>query len=266
MTTATARRASARAKTTTHALPNAPQPPKPLSRDEINEYLAYACSALIERRDELVAALREMAATYETIDDDDTLGVVAENMRMANTLRRSADDTRKQQKDPFLSGGRTVDLWFSTFGQPLSDVCEPIQRAMDAYGKRKLAAQRAAAEAERARAQAEADRQAERAAQRMTSEALNAAALAAQEADRAEIKANARPAELTRTRGDYGAVASVRSTWSWEITDIAAVPRQYMIVSPDSIKEAAKQRDPSGKPVAEIPGIRWVEQTRMGVR
>jgi hypothetical protein len=248
------------------ARPNVPTPPKPLSRSEINDHLAYTCARLIERCNELVQAMREVATAYPTIDDDEALGIAAENMRMAQALRKSSEDTRKAEKDPFLVGGRTVDAWFASFLQPLTDACDPVQKAMNAYGQRKLEAQRAAAEAERKRAAEEAQRQAERAAQRMTDEALTTAAEAAKEADRAEARALARPAALTRTRGDYGAVASVRSSWGWEVVDEAAIPREFFTLDPDKVKLAAKDRDPSGKPVAEIPGLRWVEKSVMGVR
>lgn len=250
---------------------NAPPPPSPLTTAEINDYLDYTSEALITRREKIIAALQATAFAYPTIDDDRALGEAAENIRMAAALTRSAEDKRKEVKKPFLDGERTVDSWFKNFSTPLTQAMTKLQVIMNDYGARKLAAARLAAEQERRRAQAEADRLAAIAAAQLrkgqdADKTLARAAIAAHAADTAQDRTDARPADLTRTTGDYGATASVRQTWGWEIEDIDAIPRQYLQVNPDAIKAAAKQRSASGKPVAVIPGIRWTATTKVGVR
>jgi hypothetical protein len=257
------------------ALRNSPAPPAPLTPADITRYLNYACDDLRDRRDELVKALVKTFASYPRIADDreDILGLCAENMRMALALGRTAEDERTTNKAPFLTGGRAVDTWFKAWAAPLLRAMEPVQAAMDDFGVRKLAREQAEALAAKALADAEADRAADAAAAALragrpdeASAALDRVTDAAQAAEHADERANAKPADLTRSYGAFGAVASVRQTWGWEVTDINAVPRPYLMVNPDMVKAAAKGRDAGGRPIAVIPGIKWVPTTKMGVR
>lgn len=250
---------------------NAPPPPAPPNRAEITRYLDYFCERLKARRDELVKALKDNAQKYPVINDDDTLGMVAENIKMVGDLQRAAEKQRVEHKAPYLEGGRTVDSWFKAWEGPLDLAIAPVQKAMNEYGEREIARQRAAAEAERVAAQAEADRLADLAAAelrkgRAAGAMLDLAGDAAGAADDAEARANARPADLTRTYGTFGAVASAREHWKWRVTDLKKVPRSHLMVDPDKVKLSAKARDASGKPTAVIAGIEWYAETTMGVR
>lgn len=253
---------------------NTPAPPRPLDAIEINDYLAYIGEALIQRRDALVAALRNMAAASPTIEDDEVLGDIAENMRMAAALSRTGEDRRKETKEPFLLGGRVVDAWFKRWLEPLSNAMAPVQSAMNDYAARKLAAARAVAAHEAARRLAIAEAAAQEAAAAMRARApdvaviaaLDQAASAERDVAAAEARAMARPADLTRSYGTYGAVASVRQSWAWRVDDPALVPRHYLMLDDDKIRQAAKQRDASGRPVVVIPGVSFYPVTKMGVR
>jgi hypothetical protein len=250
---------------------NTPLPPKPLNPDEITAWLDYLNDALRSRRDEVVSALRMTAEMVTEIEDDELLGEVAENVRMASAFSRTCDERRTVNKRPFLDGGRAVDAWFKQFVLPLDDARFPCQRLMDNYGARKLARERAAAEAVWAAAAAEAEAATAYAAAaldagRPAGEALDRAATAQAAAAAAQGWVDARPAELTASRGAYGAAVSVRETWYWEITDADAVPKSLMMVDPEKVKLAGKERDASGRPVAVIPGISWVSRTTVGVR
>jgi len=254
---------------------NAPQPPAPLTPKEIADYLEYSLDSLLERRVEILTALKDTAKVTR-IDDDDTLGNVAENVKMALALDKTAEARRKENKEPFLLGGRAVDGWFKSFAAPIEAAVTPIRAVMDDYGKRKLARERAAAEAARKLAEAEAARAAEFAAALMAQNkesefgslewAFDAAQSRADEATRAAALADGKAADLTRHTGVYGTTTSMRSTWGWDITDAAAIPRSFLKIDEDAIKEAAKQRDTRGKPIAVIPGLAWVENLKVGIR
>jgi hypothetical protein len=249
---------------------NAPLPPAPLSSAEIDAYLDYALAQLIERRDTLVAALQATVTAIPVINDDDTLGDVGENMRMALALRRTGEDRRKEHKEPFLLGGRTVDAWFKSFDRPLTLPMAAVQAIMDDYGARKLAAARLKAEAEAKRLQDEADRAAAAAAKALdkgktADTLLDRAAEAAKQADAAEAVASGKAAGLTRARGTFGATMSMRTTWGYE-ADVNEVPRHYLMVDDDAIKAAMKARDAAGRPTAVIPGVKWIPTNKMGVR
>jgi ribosomal protein L9 len=246
------------------------QPPAPLTSIEIVAFLNDALAGLTTRRNDVIAALLAGSKAHPVINDDETLGSVAENVRMASTLLRTSDQRRKEQKEPFLEGGRTVDGWFKTFLAPLSKAIAPVQAAMDEYGARKLKIARADAERKRLAAEAEATRATQAALTAKTPEdsetAWDLAADAAARAEQANKKAAVRPAAMTRTHGTYGAVSSVRSSWRWEITDAALIPRAYLTTDEAAIREAGRARDASGKPIVVIPGIAWVETTKVGVR
>ena len=244
---------------------NTPPPPRPLSAGEIEAYLDYALASLLERRDSLVAVLKASAVTIPRIDDDDTLGDVGENMRMASALGRTAEDRRKEHKEPF---GRTVDSWFKEFIRPLGEPMAAVQRIMDDYGARKEAAARRAAEIAAQKLQDEADRAAAKAAKALDKGAaaetlLDRAAAAAEKAAEAQALAEGKAADLTRVRGTFGATVSMRTTWSYEVTDKNALPMRYLMPDDAAIREALKARDASGRPTAVIPGLKWVKQSSM---
>lgn len=251
---------------------NAPPPPAPPQTPaQIAAYLDYALEELKRRRADVIAALENNLAHHPTIEDDETLEVMAENVRIANALSRTGKDRHKQYKEPHLTAGRAVDTWFRTWAEPLERALNPVQLAMNDYGNRKLARQRAAAQAERIRADQEAARLADIAARalergRPADIALDDAAEAAARADEAADRANARPADLTRVYSAYGAVASVRETWGWEVENFDLIPRHYLMLNEDMVKAAGKKRDASGKPSTVIPGIRWISKTKVGVR
>jgi hypothetical protein len=255
---------------------NAPPPPAPLTPEQIAAYLDYAMAALLDRRAEVIAALDASAKAHPTIDDDDTLDLVAENVRMANKLVSASEDKRKTEKAPFLTGGRAVDGWFTAFGIPIIEARKPVQAAMTDYGTRVEAERRAiaieaqriadAAAAQAAAAAADLLARATPPVERELNQTFDAAAAAAREAEKAAALANARPADLTRSTGLYGATTSMRVTWKWRVTDAALIPRAYLEVSPTAILAAAKERDASGKPTAVIPGVEFYSERSMGVR
>jgi hypothetical protein len=250
---------------------NAPPPPEPLSVAQINDYLEYQGETLRSRRDEIIRALASNLRKYPAIGDDEALGVVAENMRMATALARTAEERRVEHKAPFLAGGRTVDGWFKKLLEPLQKQMAAVQSVMNDYAAEKLRRERAAAEAERLRLAAEAEQESRRAAAALerggdVDEALDRAAEAGAAADAAAERATGRAADLTRTHGVFGAVASAREKWKWRVINIDLVPRKYLTLDDAAINAAGKKRDASGKPVEVIPGIEWYSEVSMGVR
>jgi len=248
---------------------NAPLSPAPPTVQQVIDYLEYQLVELISRRDQLVTALSE----WTGISDDENLGRCAETVRSARAWLRTSKDRHDEYKRPYLQDGKAVDAWFANKGIPLGTQLERVQKLMDTYGAKKEAEERrkrqkeAEEAAERAR---KANISAAKAVQRNllgddVSEKLETAARAVEEADLAQQAARAPSADLTRTRGDYGAVASMRTNWTYEVTDFAAVPDEHKIINGSSISAAMKRRDATGKPTAVIPGIRWVAQRKMGV-
>jgi hypothetical protein len=250
-------------------LPNTPPPPVPLTTGQIIEHLEYVLEPLLRRRDRIVAALLATAAAYPEILDDEAMGEAGENLRMVSALTRLSEDRRKEHKDPYWSGGRTVDAWFKNFFAPLNDAKAPVQRAADAYAAMVVRREREATAAAAAAARQAADRAAEAAALAIEERReIDAQGLveAAREADRLQAQADARPAEMSRTHGEYGAVISARSTWRFKVIDLAQVPREYLMIDTNALKAAMADRDAAGRPTAVIAGVEWVEDISAGVR
>lgn len=77
--------------------------------------------------------------------------------------------------------------------------------------------------------------------------------------------ATARPADLSRTRGDMGSVASLKQTWAFEVTDITKVPAHMLMVNEAAVKAHVKARL-KDQPPAPVAGIRFYTQASATVR
>jgi hypothetical protein len=81
------------------------------------------------------------------------------------------------------------------------------------------------------------------------------------ERDRARVFEDKEP-----VRGQFGATASVRETWGYEIEDITKVPAEYLTVDAKMVRAVLADRDPKTKvPRRKIPGIRWVRSQQLAV-
>lgn len=201
-------------------------PPDPITI--LRNDLAEKAVGLIMRRKEIEARLPHVP---ERIDDDETAGKVADFIKVAMAAHKAAEGMRVAEKEPHLAAGRAVDGFFkSELTDPLEKVKKALEPRLTDYQRRKAEEERRLRlEAERV-AREEADRRAREAAAAaasMQTEADLPAAIAAEEqahiaqADvaQAERASGAKSAELSRARGEYGAVASLRETWVGEIVD-----------------------------------------------
>lgn len=94
-----------------------------------------------------------------------------------------------------------------------------------------------------------------REATKSASVARDRAAVATQGRNTTARAAGASTADLSRTRTDLGAVASLRTTWTYDITDRAAVPRLYLEVYEPAIVAAIKAATVDGKCDLKIEGV-----------
>lgn len=201
------------------------QPPSEI--EILRQKLAEETAALAKRRDDLLAGV---ARAPLTIEDEETCGKVADLIKLITACHKSAETMRVGRKEPFLEAGRAVDGFFKKITEPLEKAKDSVQKRLTAYQRQKAEEERRRREDEARRAAEEAERQrkaAEEAAKTIETEehldaAIGADALARQktaDAIEAQRAADAKAAELSRTRGDYGAVASLRTVWVGEIED-----------------------------------------------
>ena len=198
----------------------------PEDANPLQDRLAEDHGDLIARRDELLASA---ARTPDVVEDDEMNKRFATLAKLLAALVKKSETSRVGEKEFFLDGGRQVDGWFKQITDPAKKAKASIETRQTEW-QRKVAAEERRRRAEEERlAREEADRLAKEAAERekvlKDAKGLDAAVAAAElakqaaaDAEAAAKAAAAKPADLSRTRSDEGAVASLH-TW-WDFRDI----------------------------------------------
>lgn len=201
-------------------------PPDLLTGDMLREKLRDENMALLKRRDELLAGVDRIPE----ITNDEIAGRVGDFIKQLAALAKAADGKRIDAKEPFLEGGRTVDGFFKHISDPVGAAKKTVEAKLTGYLREKEAAARRKAEEEARRQREEAERLRHEAAAREAAahdakgldqaiEADAKADTAASDALQAEKAADAKAADFSRTRGEYGAVASLRTAWTFDAID-----------------------------------------------
>ncbi len=191
---------------------------------------------------------------------------------------KKAEMAHKREKEYFLKAGRIVDGFFKRRCTRLSGALVPVAARLKAY--RDEIAKRDAKRHEEARqvSEAEAQRAVEEEAEycaaanrlvqaarspaerRRAAEHWLLAEAAATRAAVAQQAATAKP-EPTHIRGDYGSTAYVRKVWTFEVVDLDQVPRDYMSLDVEVVREAINKDG-----VRDIPGLRICQSETLHVR
>lgn len=205
-------------------------PPDLLTGDALREKLRDDNRDLIARRDELIAA----AARVPEVDSDDVAGKVTDFVKQLAALHKAADAKRVGAKEPYLEGGRNIDGFFKAITDPVADTKKAVERRLTTYLREKEEAERrarqeqeriarAAAEAARREAEEKAKALADEKSLDAAVEAEKAAEMAQADLVKAEQAADVKAAELSRTRGEYGALSSLRTDWVFGDIDRASL-------------------------------------------
>lgn len=250
------------------------QPPADLLLgDALTEKLRDENSALLSRRDDLIAA----ADRIPPVTDEDIARKVSDYIKQVTACAKAADTARVSAKEPYLEGGRGVDGFFKAISDPLAVVKRRTEASLTQYLRDKAEKERRERE-ERERAAREEERkrreEAAAAEKAIRDEQTLAAAL---EADRrveqaradaveAEKDATAKPAEMSRVRGEYGALSSLRTTWTFsdldrDNIDLAAL-RQHLPM--DGLERAVRSFIKAGG--RELDGVKIFQTTEAVVR
>lgn len=205
-------------------------PPRDLlTGDALREQLRDDNLALLERRDKLLAAAERAP---EVIDDEDTAQKVSDFVKQLTALVKAAEAKRVDAKEPYLEGGRGIDGFFKSISDPVGKAKWRVEQVLAVFLRAKEERARREREEAARLAREEQERKARAAwelGQKIRDEQELADAIAAEkaaktataEAEKAQKAADAKPAELSRTRGDYGAVASLRTYWTFRDLDRA---------------------------------------------
>lgn len=176
---------------------------------------------------------------------DDDLVPYSERAKALKAVAGAVEKARKAEKDQILKDGRTVDDWFGKLATPLKAAADAVVAAINAHQRKMLEERRAAEEAARKAEQ----------------ERLKAEATPFDDPAPVVQAVPIKAAEAARVVSATGRVAATASTvWRHEVTDPAAVPRQFLMVNEAAIKAAIAGG------VREIPGVRVFEDVRTVVR
>lgn len=240
----------------------------------LRDRLAEEAKPLLRRRDELLAGVDR--APLE-IEDEIVCGKVADLVKLVTACHKAAEGQRIARKEPFLESGRAVDGFFKGITDPLEKARKLLDQRLTAYQRRKAEEERRRREEEARRQREEAERarqEAEARAAALKNEADLRAAIAAEEqakqaqadAAAAQKAAEAKAAELSRSRGDLGAVASLRTYW--DFSDLVRAELDLEALRPhlpqDALEKAVRSFIRAGG--RELRGCRIFENATTSVR
>lgn len=221
-----------------------------------------------ELMNSVASTLAALRALPKEITDESTLEDYSKVIRDGRDLRKRLNAYHDAEKTVFLRSGQGVDQFFFSWEEKLArrkprDPAGGLDVAdarVDDYMQRKLATERAEREriAAEERAKADAIRRQEAAAQiaaaeaagraararsaeniaahnaeaerqrKLADEAREAEVLAAQKADDAQIDTKASAADMTRTRLDTGAIATMAQVPLVQIDDVTALDKELL--------------------------------------
>lgn len=236
-------------------------PPSPI--EMLQQQLAEAETPLIARKHQL---LDSAARAPEIITDDETAGKVGDLIKLITAAIKAAETARTSAKEPHLEAGRAVDGFYKTMLlDPLDRAKRTVQGRLSIFLEQKAIAARRAAEEEAARQREEAERLAAEAEAKADDAKLDEAVVAEAKAIEAAELAEAKPAALSQTRGDYGSVSGLRTTWEFDVADFALIPRRFLILNETAVKAHIKTRF-RDQPPAPVAGLRFFTKSSAVVR
>ena len=280
----------------------------PTEQEQLRSYLIDNNLDLRERQEQLLAGATRAP---ETIDDEETAGKMGDFIKQLTAFDKTCETKRVGTKEPYLSAERTVDGFFKGLAKPITDAKTRLHARLTDYLRRKEAAERLRRENEARAAQAEADRLAAEArkaaevaqaeADRLAAEkrlaeladtelsaestkttdaaadqataAMRLAAQASADAAEAEKAATAKASDLSRTRGDFGAVAGLQTFWDHKDLDRSNLDLETLrpFLPMDALEQSVRgyiklNKEALDRGQAQIKGVVIFKNTRAAVR
>lgn len=248
-------------------------PPLPLVQIDLSaltDGLADRYAQQQARCDAHGAAYTRFLAAYgaQGLPDAEAAGRAGDWVKhQLNPLLKDIKAGHEHEKAAPLAAGRAIDAFFGRSGDEVGAVKRGVEEALDRWRRDQAARERAALQAKAEAERAEAQRLAMLAEVQQDAGAMHSATAAEERAEELAAAASAPVVQISRARGDFGAVVGTRTTWDFEIEDITKVPAEYLLVNEQMVRAAirgAAKRD--GVPQVKIPGIRVVARTKAAVR
>lgn len=216
--------------------------------------LEYETQEFKSRADELLAAEARVPAELDQI----TVGKAADFVKQIKDALKKGEAKRKEVKAPYLLAEGAIDTAFAGIATLLSALKTRMESKIGDFQRKTAAEERRRREEEARRAAEEA---AKAAAAVTTQTDLEEAIAREAEAKKAAEAAAVKPIELSRQRGEFGSLATIRTTWEFEIENAVLVPREYCSPNESLIRSAIKAGG-----VRAIPGLRIYQREQTIIR
>jgi len=246
----------------------------PEDANPIRDRLTEDYGTLEKRKTELLEAMERMPTS---IEDEATAGKVSDFIMQLSAAAKNADKCRVDEKEAYLSGGRTVDGYFKAISGPLIDAKKEVEGVLTIYQRAKAAEERRAREEQERIAreeQARADKEAQDKIDALNEEGGMEAAIKAEEvakqaaadAEEATRAADVKAADLSRTRSDSGTVSSLRTYWDFSDLDRDSIDIEILRhhLPADALEKAVRSFIKAGG--RELKGVKIFENTKTVVR
>lgn len=260
--------------------------PAPLSNQPppLRERLQSDHEKMLAAVADIVAKAETLAAS--TVDDDEDATTFSDLIKEISKYDKRVEALRVDEKEPFLESGRVVDGFFKEQAGKLQKAQKELNKALTAYLNAKAArereerlarereererAEQARREADEAMRKAQAAEAAQKTAERDA--LLDKALVADQQATiqevkqlRAERDAEARPAELARTRGT-ASLATLATSWEFEVEAFGEIPLDILRphIPRAAIEQAIRSFVRAGG--RELHGVRIYQESKASVR
>lgn len=198
--------------------------------------------------------------TKDGIADDTMAGHATDFIKELKAASSATDETRTKIKAPVLHAQRLIDGEAKKLTDKLGSCSTVVTGRITTFLRDKEAKARAAAEAEATRLAAEAEIKIAEAQANETTETIETAVEAIEQAQTAAAQAEARPIELTRTRSVMGSLTGLKDNWTYETVDLSKVPAHLLTINDAAVKLAIKQG------LRDIPGLRIWNDAKAYVR
>lgn len=210
-----------------------------------------------ERRDDILATTGSVTTIEDALDAD----IAANALKLVSGICKEVESARTHIKAPILEIGKKIDATAKDFVADLAAEEARLGRLLGDY----QAAERAKAHRLRVEAEQEAQRLARAAEQaQLTANRAQNQPEIQQQADKAEAKAVEARVAVAIIAPVKPAGVSVRETWKYEVTDIAALFKarpDLCIIEPNTA--AIRAQTPYNQ---AIPGIRCWKEAKASVR
>lgn len=236
--------------------------------------LAIDYAAQVTRRNDLTAALARMPVK---IADQGTADKVADFIKQIGLAGKQAESFHKDEKAPFLIGGRAVDAFFKGITTPLAGLKKSSENLLVAWQRKIAEEERQIRQAAERKAREEAEAAEREAAELVSSiedergleaaiEAEEAAAKAAAEAETAKQAASAKASTMTKTHTDSGTSSSMSVFWDFKDINPATIDLEKLrtFISADAMEKAVRAMVKSG--IHKCGGVNIFKNYKSNVR